>query len=531
MLKVLLKKQLQEFFAGFFVNVKTGKKHTKGSIAGLSVLVVILVLSFSSMFFSMAYLFAPVLDEENPWIYFSVFAVLASLFGILGSVFLTYNSIYEAKDNDFLLSMPVSVKLILLSRMAGLYITTFAFEALVLIPSAIVYFLYVPEYSLGLICILLNFFVLPLFSLSVSCVLGWIIALFASRMRNKSLVTVVISVAFFGVYYYLSMHLNTIINSVIDNSGAVGEWIKSYLYPIYKMSIGCSGDLFSYFVFFVIIFSVFLLVYGILTTNFLKLATSEKGMKKKVYVEKNARVNSSKSALLKKEFLYFKSIPAYMLNCSLGSVLVLLVAVIAVLRRDDLEMILFAMGLDYEYLSSVCFLMICFVASTNNISSVSVSLDAKNLWFIKALPVNVKDVFFSKIMLHIIITVVPACISHIFCAVVFDAGMLNTLLGLIMLFLFISLCALSGLVLNLLFPKLQWTNETIPIKQSLSSFSGMFAGLIYNVLIIAVFFISASLISAAVFFATVIVILLLIDILLIRWLNTKGVSRFNLLSR
>ncbi len=529
MLKLLLKKQLQEFFAGFFVNVKTGKKHTPGSVAGLVLLAVILVLSFSSMFFSMAYLFSPVLNEENPWIYFAVFGVMASLFGIFGSVFLTYNSIYEAKDNDFLLSMPVPVKLILLSRMTGLYITTFCFEALVMIPAVIVYFLFMRADILTVICLILNFFTLPLFALSVSCVLGWFVALFASKMRNKSLVTVVISIAFFGVYYYFSMRLNTIINSVIDNSEAVGEWIKTYLYPLYKMSLGCNGDVLSFVVFLFFTLAMFLIVYKILSLNFLKLATSKKGMKRKEYVEKTAHMSSSKTALLKKELLYFKSLPAYMLNCALGSLLVIVVTAVMIIKYDDIAYLLGAAGLGFVHMPSICTLVICFVASTNNITSVSVSLEAKNLWFIRSLPVNIKDVFFAKTMLHVIITAVPAILSLTVLSVVFSAGLLNFLLSTVVLLLFVILCALSGLCINLIFPKLDWTNETIPIKQSLSSFFGMFLGLIYNVLIITCYFVTVSFIPSAVFFVIIILILILIELIVYRWLSVSGIKRFNLL--
>lgn len=526
MLKALLKKQLQEFFSVFFVNGKTGKSHTKGSKLGFGLLFFILIFSFLSMFFSMAFLFSPVLGEEYSWIYFAVFAVLASLFGIFGSVFLTYNTLYEAKDNDLLLSMPIPPAMILFSRMAGLYITTLAYEAMVMLPAIIVYFTIVPAEMISVICIVINIFILPLFALGISCALGWLIALFASKLRNKSIVTVIISIAFFGVYYFFAMRLNTIINSVIENAEAVGEWIKTYLYPLYKMSLGCTGDIAAYLFFVFLVLVVFLIVYKILSVNFIKLAIVKKGIRKKEYKEKKVKRNSAKAAFLKKEFLYFKSTPAYMLNCALGSVLLIVFTVFALIRGADLFYAVSVVGILYEQLPVLCTLILCFIASTNNITSPSISLEAKNLWLLKSLPAEVKDIFFGKIMLHIIITCVPLMISNIICGFFFGAGIILILLSTVFGVVFVALCAMSGLALNLTFPKLDWTNETVPIKQSMSSFIGMFLGLFYNIIIIAAYFMTASFLSPVMFLAVAMLILICIFVLIKRWIYTKGVKRF-----
>jgi len=120
MLKALLKKQLLEFFSGMFRSGKNNKNSKKGAKAGFIALIVLFVFSMSVMFTSMAYLLVPVTETEYSWVYFAVFGILASMLGIFGSVFMTYNTIYEAKDNDLLLSMPIPSGLILFVRMAGL---------------------------------------------------------------------------------------------------------------------------------------------------------------------------------------------------------------------------------------------------------------------------------------------------------------------------------------------------------------------------------------------------------------------------
>lgn len=52
--------------------------------------------------------------------YFAMMGLLASFFGVFGSVFNTYAGLYLAKDNDLLLSMPIPIRTILCARLLGL---------------------------------------------------------------------------------------------------------------------------------------------------------------------------------------------------------------------------------------------------------------------------------------------------------------------------------------------------------------------------------------------------------------------------
>ena len=59
--------------------------------------------------------------------------------GVVGSVFITYSTLYQAKDNDLLLSMPIPVSKILFTRLFGVYVMGLLFEVLVMIPALIVW--------------------------------------------------------------------------------------------------------------------------------------------------------------------------------------------------------------------------------------------------------------------------------------------------------------------------------------------------------------------------------------------------------
>ena len=73
------------------------------------------------------------------WLYFTIMAMVAIVLGAFGSVFNTYSSLYLAKDNDLLLSMPIPVRTILLSRLLSVYLMGLLYSGVVLLPAMIVY--------------------------------------------------------------------------------------------------------------------------------------------------------------------------------------------------------------------------------------------------------------------------------------------------------------------------------------------------------------------------------------------------------
>lgn len=522
MLKALLKKQMLEFISGFLLKGNVAKSN-KASKSGMLVLLGIVFVSFMFMFFSMAYMMSELIFVGYSWLYFSVFGILATLMGIFGSVFMTYNALYEAKDNDILLSMPVPSWMILFSRMAGLYLSTFFFEAIVILPVFIVYLINAPFNIISLIIGILNIFVLPFFALAVSCVLGWGIAFFASKIRNKSIITVVFSVLFFMIYYFCAMRLNRIINMIVINSQEIGEWIKRFLYPVYKMGQGCAGDVISYLVFLLFVAVLFGVIYKILSVSFIKLATTKKGMKKILYKEKRIKNSSAKAACFRKELLYFKNTPVYMLNCGIGSLFMIIAAVFTAVKKDSLsEIFALAEQIPASLMPFVLGLGLCFISSMNNISSVSVSLEGKHLWFLKSVPLDIKDIIFGKLMLHISVTGIPLFIADVIVLLSVRADLLNSLLIIIFSQIFVILCAFSGLMANFIFPKLDWTNETAPIKQSISSLIGMFSGLLYTLVIIMLSFLLSAFLPVAVLLSAISVVMIIMIFVIYKWLIISG---------
>ena len=143
MLKTLVKKQLYELFRAYFFDAKKNKMRSKGQIAGfITFFVVVIVICLGGMFTAISLSTGKQLIPVGlGWLYFAIMGGMAVALGAFGSVFNTYSSLFLAKDNDLLLSMPIPVKYIINSRLLSVYLLGALYAWSVMIPAEISYFI------------------------------------------------------------------------------------------------------------------------------------------------------------------------------------------------------------------------------------------------------------------------------------------------------------------------------------------------------------------------------------------------------
>ena len=187
-----------------------------------------------------AQLAAPLYTAGSGWLYFVYVFILAFAVMFVFSVFAAKNRLYEAKDNDLLLSMPILPSTILASRMALLLAMNVLFGAIVVAP-AIYRWYEVTLFDAGsLICIIVEFLGLCLFSLSLSALFGWLLSLVSSRMRKKALAETLFSFVFLALYFYFYSQLNVIISDLIVNNTDIAESLGGVA-PLYWIGAGATG--------------------------------------------------------------------------------------------------------------------------------------------------------------------------------------------------------------------------------------------------------------------------------------------------
>ena len=138
MLKTLIGKQFREVFRNYYVSAKTGKARNQKTVTwmiiGYGAIMACLAVFFTFFDLSVGIV---LLKDGRTWLYFSLNAIMSVAFGTLGSVFATYSSLYIAKDNEQLLSLPIPPRTILLSRLVSVFAMSALYSGVIWIPAVI----------------------------------------------------------------------------------------------------------------------------------------------------------------------------------------------------------------------------------------------------------------------------------------------------------------------------------------------------------------------------------------------------------
>ena len=472
MLKALVKKQFLELFQSYFQNRKTGKARSRRGVIGMFFAFAAIMLFLCLVFGMIAFSLAENLLPDLGWLYFSLVSLISMFLGVFGSVFNTYSTLYGARDNEMLLAMPIPPAKLLASRLIGVYGLGLMYEAVVMLPAMVLYWIFVPVTAARILCPIALMLVLSLFILSLCCVLGWVVALIAARLKNKSFITVFVSLAFLALYYVFYFRANTYLQQIAQHTDEVARAMRSWLWPFYQMGQAGAGSWLSLLLVALLAAALFAVIYLVLSRSFLRIVTVNRGEKKAVYREKRVKAAGTQAALLRRELRRYTASATYMLNCSLGLVMMLATAVLAVIKAPEIRQALSRLYLDHPSFSRLLPVLLAGIAMVFvgmiDITAPSVSLEGRGLWLIQSLPVRALDVLNAKQKLHVLIALPVTVLTCLCVCIVMQMSVPASLLFTAVCIASVLLSSAGGLTLNLLRPNLTWTNEGVPVKQSMS---------------------------------------------------------------
>ena len=524
MLKLLVKKQLFEIFRSYFYDAKKNKARTKGATIGYIVMFVLLMVCLLGTMFGVLSntMCGPLAEIGMDWLYFVIMGMMAVFLGAFGSVFNTYSGLYLAKDNDLLLSMPIPVRVIMTSRLLSVYLMGLMYSGIVILPAILVYWFTVPVTAgriLGGVVLLVD---ISLFVLTLSCALGWVVAKISLKLKRKSFITVIVSLVFFGLYYFVCFRSQAMITDLLLNAENVGNKLKG-IYPLYLFGrVGC-GDGVAMLIVSAVVIALLALVWYLIARSFLHIATASGNTAKTVYHEKAVKPVSADAALLRKELGRFTSSPLYMLNCGLGTVFLVVLAVLALIKGREVFLMMNALFAGGEgFVTVLAALCLCLLAGSNDISTPSVSLEGKSLWIAQSLPIDPWQALRAKLRMHLLITELPLVVCAVCVAAVSGAALPEIVMMLVTPMVYVVLSATFGLFMGLKRPNLNWTSEVAPIKQGLAVFLSIFVGWLVAVALGFLYYALMARVGAVAFLLAVTALFAVLALVLVRWLKTSG---------
>ena len=525
MFKALMKVKLASIFNWLGGGSKRGKKSGKGKLI-LYALLMVYAIGVFCWLFGMVFsaLAEPLYTLGLAWLYFLMVLIMSFAMMVVFSVFTAKSQLYEAKDNDLLLSMPIPPSAILGSRMLLLLGLNLLFGLIIAVPALIMWYQCAPFSAKTLVSFILVFLALSLFALAISAIFGWLLSLLSSKMRRKTLFETVLSLAFLAAYFYFYSRLGTIVENVLMSSMGLADTLGSVTVLRWIGVAAAEGNVIYLLLSMAILTIPFIIVYAVLSRTFIKTATAKRGSAKIKYTDKGQRVSSRSSALFKREAARFFSSSTCIINNGLGAVLILAGAVLLVVYKSMLLQIMAG----YEDIA-MCIVAVFGAAMAGMVlpTSSSVSLEGKSLWIIRSMPVSTNEVLGTKLRLSLALYIPPLVILMAAATYVLRPGALIVLTATIASLLLLLVMAQMGLIANIRHPNLNWMTEAQAVKSGAAVIICMLLdyGLIAALGVGGYFLLSKG-VHAALVMALASVLLLALSLLLRSCLHGKDAGRF-----
>lgn len=531
MFKALLRLNLMSvgrIFTGSSRKSRSGKVK-KGSSALYAILILYVVGVFGWMFYSLFQSLAePLAMLGFGWLYFVYVFIIAFAIMFIFSIFAAKGQLYEAKDNDFLLSLPIPPSAILAGRMAGLILLELGFELLVTVPAGVVWFSRIGVSAVSLVSYIILSLLLPFLCMAFSALFGWLLSLLSSRMHNKTLFEVTVSIIFLAAYFYVYSQINTYISAAVTNSSGIASALGA-ITPLFWIGDAAASGSVSHLILGILVFLIpFAVAYLILSATFVKTATTKRGAAKKRYEDKGQKVSGLKAALFKREARRLLSSSTYIMNGCLGAVLILAAAVVLIVQREAIPLALAEIGIGTQLMVPIGILIIGFMGGMMQPTSAAVSLEGSALWIIRSLPVAPAEALKAKLGLTFAIFLPPTLLCEVAFVYVLRPSFLLSVIGLIMPLTILVFMGEVGLAINLKHPMLDWTNETVPMKRSLAVILSMLCDLgLVTVLGFGGYFLLDAGLNIDLVLGIFLLLLISASVLLYLWIITKGAAIFS----
>lgn len=529
MFKALFHKQMLEIRNMYF---RSRKKDANGSYKSAGperwIMFGILYLILAGSFYALSSLFGMTLMEpEYVWIYFMIMNGIAFLAGVVANLFSASVVLFQAKDNEFLLAMPIPPSKILLARMVSLYLIGLIYESMVLLPAIIYYFLNGnPSFWSANFCIL-GIFVLGFPVLIFSCLFGWLVSMITAKLKNKSFLTVAISVVFICLFLWFRISANSLFRNLAENARNIGDSVRGWGYPIYALGLGMSGNVLAFLIFTAGTALLFALTCLILSKSFMRIVSVKNESVKAKFSERQIRAGKISSALRRKEFKRFTASPNYMLNCGFGIIFLVAGIVVILIKLGDIrflyqDMMNTANPMIVKLLPVAGVFAVCLITGLIDIAAPSISLEGSSIWQLQVLPVDPYDVIKAKLFVHVSIAGIPSVLCTGAICLALQTDVFTTICMLLCTAVYIVFSGSAMLALDLKRPMLEWTNENQPIKQSLNVLFSMFGSIILSGILAALYLLIGLLVSPAVYLLICIVIFAVLTVLLHLWFRGRG---------
>ena len=424
--------------------------------------------------------------------------IMVFMFGI----FYVMNVFYFSKDVDNFLYLPISGGEILTSK----FLVSLVYEYFIIIvfflPILVIFGVKDSAGVLYYIYTLAALILIPVFPLAIASMISMVIMRFSNRFKNRDrfnmiagILSLVVALGFnFGIQFFtnrMSQGTDLLIGNISD---LPVFRITSLVFPtsFFATEALLAHESVTGLLYLLAMIALSLIAVGafylIGNAIYFKgvIGVSESKADRKTLSKEDMRKGTMKKSILLsyslKELKLLLRTPIYFLNCVLISLIYPLFILFPIFMgssgdKDEMLQVLgFIRSVDEGVLivgmAGIGFLL----GSVNVISSTAISREGKNFYFLKYIPVPYSTQIYAKILSSFYVEALAMVILYGIMIFLFQVDLMFILLSLVIVFLSSLVVNQVGILMDALWPKLNWDTEQKAVKQNFNSVIHMFLG-------------------------------------------------------
>ena len=511
---------------------KTGNSKKKKGLKIGTAFITFIALFVLSIYYSWLYMdmFSALKNSFFP--YFMCYLSFAMTF--MFSITSSQGMLFGFTDLDMLRSFPLKEDNIVASKVTLFVLYEYLTSGLFLIPALIVFGYRAGFGFMYYLWMVIGFISFPIIPMLLASVIGVFIKYISAGKKYANLIQNAGTILFILLIYVLSFSSGYAAGSS-EEATITAEFANysffRYLYPCNWYIDAMTQNKFVYLLLLTVLaFALLYVAIKFYAKNLIRI--NEKAAQgyhnKNFKLSKNKKDKSTFGALFSKELRRVLANFTYMLNTTIGMFMLLAMSIyLCFFVSGEIKSMISSIHFMGDKINTIIWqgviLVIFMMSQMTCTTGVSISLEGKSMWLLKTLPLNVRDIFLSKILVNILFIIIPCSITLLMVGITFQFPIQYYLFGIVFIILTAIFVACLGLTINLLFPKLDYDREAAVIKQSLSAFLATFIPFLLGVGLLVLFFFF---LDKANLFYIYIILYIILDILLIAYLYTKGANRF-----
>ncbi len=478
-ISILTKLELANIFSLNVIRHTKDKKAKKTSIAlGITIGIVILMLMFYCGAMSYGYIKLGV-DSIVP-VYI---VLLTSIFTLIFCAFKAGKIIFKDSCYDIMTSMPISKAALVISRYIRLYVEGLVVAAIVMLPGIAVYAYFVKPGVLAILLGILSIAMVPVIPVTVSVLLGVVLTGISSRLKNKAVFEGLFAVAFVVLIFLGTGSMPVTENGNLDISAienvateAIDTIEKIYPPSGWFAESLRSGEIGSFILGTVVSLVLLIAVVAVTILNFHSINRGlHTTLAKHNYKLGELQNKSLMKALVLREAKRYFSSGTYIMNTIMGPVMAVAFAIS--LFFVDMKEVFPQLPIALNINGGISILFAAILVMNSPIAT-SVSMEGKEFWIIRTLPVADNTVLKSKLLFSLFLLAPFYVVGEVLMMIALKPTITEFIWMIILPAVLVVCVLVIGLAVNLKFPKLKWDSDVEVVKQSASALIGGLGGML-----------------------------------------------------